>query len=350
MRYETKGFSRTNTNQNEGRMISMKTASVCFLLLLAAPFLVAQEPAAIPQPSAATVRTQSPPQQLQAIAAVSATNNSSADVSAESGLPKESPSANPQLQFSSSPQSKPSGDGSDWHVTIVPYVWFLGLRGTSGPPGTEMSVHESPGDLLSQLRFGLMGTVQARHKRLFLPVDVFWVRLESKKSLPTPLGVISEDMKTREFILAPKVGYFLIDSNKLKATALVGLRYWHLGEGLSLSPPIPGLSFSGSQNFVDPVVGGRIDVDPVPKVEVTVLGDVGGWGTGSKLDYQVVGGLGYKITPRLTLQAGYRYMGVDYRSAGFLFNTIQSGAVVGITIELGKTGSLRRTKHVPNQG
>jgi len=312
----------------------MKTASVCFLLLLAAPFLVAQEPAAIPQPSGATVRTQSPPQQLQATTAVSATNNSSADVSAESGLPKESPSANPQLQFSSSPQSKPSGDGSDWHVTIVPYLWFLGLHGTSGPPGAEMSVHESPGDLLSQLRFGLMGTVQARHKRLFLPVDVFWVRLESKKSLPTPLGVISEDMKTREFILAPKVGYFLIDSNKLKATALVGLRYWHLGEGLSLSPPIPGLSFSGSQNFVDPVVGGRIDVDPVPKVEVTVLGDVGGWGTGSKLDYQVVGGLGYKITPRLTLQAGYRYMGVDYRSAGYVFNTIQPGAFVGVAIRL----------------
>jgi len=72
MRYETKGSSRTNTNQNEGRKISMKTASICLFLLVAASFLVAQEPAAIPQPSAASVRAQSPPpQQLQAIAAVS---------------------------------------------------------------------------------------------------------------------------------------------------------------------------------------------------------------------------------------------------------------------------------------
>jgi hypothetical protein len=149
MRYETKGSSRTNTNENEGRKISLKTASICLFLLVAAPFLVAQEPAAIPQPSAATVRTQSPPQQLQAIVTVSATNNSSADVSAESGLTNESPSANPQLQSSSSPQSKPSGDESDWHVTIVPYLWFLGLHGTPGPPGGQMSVHESPGDLLS---------------------------------------------------------------------------------------------------------------------------------------------------------------------------------------------------------
>jgi hypothetical protein len=83
-------------------------------------------------------------------------------------------------------------------------------------------------------------------------------------------------MKTREFILAPKVGYFLIDNKKLKAIALVGLRYWHLGEGLSLSPPIPGLSFSGSQNWVDPVVGGRIEVPLTSKVQVTALGDAGG--------------------------------------------------------------------------
>jgi hypothetical protein len=201
-----------------------------------------------------------------------------------------------------------------------------------------MSVHESPGDLLSQLRFGLMGAVEVRHKRLLLPVDVLWVRLESKQSLPTELGVISEDTKTRQFLLAPKVGYRLIDKEKLKIAALVGFRYWHLGEGLSVSPPIPGLSFSGSQNWVDPVVGGRIEVPLTSKLQVTALGDAGGWGTGSKLDYQFAGLLGYRLTPRLTLQAGYHYMGVDYRSAGFLYNVVQSGAVFGMTINLRRNG------------
>ena len=205
-----------------------------------------------------------------------ATNSFSTGGPTEPGLVNESSSTNPQLPSSSSPQSKPSGDDSDWHVTIAPYLWFVGLHGTSGPPGAEMSLHESPGDLLSQLRFGLMGAVEVRHKRLLLPVDVFWVRLESKQSLPTPLGVISEDTKTREFILAPKVGYRLIDKERLKIAALVGFRYWHLGEGLSVSPPIPGLSFSGSQNWMDPVVGGRIEVPLTSKVQVTALGDAGG--------------------------------------------------------------------------
>jgi len=264
-----------------------------------------------------------------------ATSNSSAGVPTESTLANESPSASAQPESSGSDQSKPSGDESGWHVTIAPYMWFLGLHGTSGPPGAQMSVHESPGDLLSQLRFGLMGAAEVRHKRLLLTADVFWVRLESKQSLPTELGVISEDTKTREFILGPKVGYRLIDKQKLKIAPLVGFRYWHLGEGLSVSPPIPGLSFSGSQNWMDPVVGGRIEVPLTSKVQITALGDAGGWGTGSKLDYRFAGLLGYRLTPRLTLQAAYHYLGVDYRSAGYLFNTIQSGAAVGATIQLG---------------
>jgi len=266
-----------------------------------------------------------------------ATNNSSAGVPTESTLANESPSASGQPESSGSDQSKPSGDESGWHVTLAPYMWFLGLHGTSGPPGAQISVHESPSDLLSQLRFGLMGAAEARHKRLLLTVDAFWVRLESKQSLPTELGVISEDTKTREFIMAPKVGYRLIDKQKLKIAPLVGFRYWHLEEDVSLSPAIPGLGFSGSQNWVDPVVGGRIEVPLTSKVQITALGDAGGWGTGSKLDYRFAGLLGYRLTPRLTLQAAYHYLGVDYRSAGYLFNTIQSGAAVGVTIQLGHT-------------
>jgi hypothetical protein len=95
-----------------------------------------------------------------------------------------------------------------------------------------------------------------------------------------------------------------------------------------------GLSFSTSYNWVDPLVGGRIQLLLTPKVVVNILGDVGGWGTGSQLDYQFAGLLGYKIKPHVTLQAGYRYMGIDYRNNGFVFNIIQSGAVVGATINL----------------
>ena len=49
------------------------------------------------------------------------------------------------------------------------------------------------------------------------------------------------------------------------------------------------------------------------------------------LDYQFAGLLGYKICSKWTLLAGYRYLFVDYRSGGGLYNMVTSGAVLGAT-------------------
>jgi opacity protein-like surface antigen len=103
---------------------------------------------------------------------------------------------------------------------------------------------------------------------------------------------------------------------------------------LQFSPSILGLTISGSQNWVDPLVGGRIEAALSSKVEVNILGDVGGWGTGSQLDYQVVGILGYRIKPKWMLQAGYRYLDVNYRSGFSILDTDTAGALFGVSIAL----------------
>jgi hypothetical protein len=222
-----------------------------------------------------------------------------------------------------------------WHFSFTPYLWFPGVHGTVGALGRDISVHASPGDLLSHFRFGLMGTVEARYKRLLLPLDVIWVRLGDDKALPFPnLMAITANMKGSEFILTPAVGFRLLDQEKIKVSALAGLRYWHFGQNLQFTPSLLNLNFSSSQNWVDPVVGGRIELAPSPKLVVTILGDVGGWGTGSQLEYEVAGLLGYRFKPKWTLQAGYRYLFVDYRSGGSIVNLYTSGAIVGVAINL----------------
>ena len=65
-----------------------------------------------------------------------------------------------------------------------------------------------------------------------------------------------------------------------------------------------------------------------PKLVVNILGDVGGWGAGSQLDYQIAGILGYKWTPKWTLQAGWRYLDVDYRGST-IFDTNDVGRTHG---------------------
>jgi len=88
---------------------------------------------------------------------------------------------------------------------------------------------------------------------------------------------------------------------------------------------------------VDPIVGGRLQAALAPKISVTVAGDVGGWGTGSQLEYQTLGLLGYKLNPAVTLQAGYRYLYFDYSKGGSanpFINTALSGVIFGATLTL----------------
>lgn len=231
----------------------------------------------------------------------------------------------------------PASD-NQWHIAVSPYLWFPGVHGTIGALGHDADYSASPGDLLSNFRFGLMGAVEARRNRLLTTVDMMWIRLKDDKALPFPnVGANSATIKMTEFLLTPNVGFRLIDGKMIKADALAGIRYWHFGENVTFSPGTLGFDFSKSQNWVDPVVGGRIVTALSPKVGITVAGDVGGWGTGSQLEYQVVGLLGYKVKQNMTLQVGYRYLYVDYEKNGgrdAFVKATTAGVIFGVTITL----------------
>ena len=223
---------------------------------------------------------------------------------------------------------------SNWHFTVAPYLWFPGVHGNiGGPNGREIGFSASPGDLLSHFRIGLMGVVAPRYKRIVMPLDIMWIRLGDNRALPNTPGQGVANLHATEFFLTQKLGYRLIDSDRLTVDALAGFRYWYFGENLSFTTNT--LNFSGVQSWVDPLVGGRIAGILTPKVEVSIGGDVGGWGAGSQIDYQIFGLLGYRIKPALALQVGYRYLYFDYRRAsGAYLDTATSGVVVGVAIAL----------------
>jgi hypothetical protein len=256
------------------------------------------------------------------------TDNTTAGTPPSSGSP----------QTSSRPPVAGPGKYDQWRLSVTPYLWFPGVHGNIGAFDRDVSVHASAIDLLSHFRFGLMATANAQWKRLVLPLDVFWVRLRDDGALPFPrLAARTADVKAGAFVLTPKVGYRLVDEEKIKFDVLTGFRYWHLHQNLKFSPSTLNLDVSPSQNWVDPLVGVRIGTPLSGKFEVNLTADVGGWGVGSQLDYQVAGALGYKVKENVTLQAGYRYLAVDYQAGGrraFLFDTALSGVALGVTFNL----------------
>jgi hypothetical protein len=248
------------------------------------------------------------------------------------------PRLNAQDQTKSAPAPKtedpsPSSDG--FHISITPYIWFSGLNGTTGVLGHDASVHADFSNIFSYLNLGAMGALEARYNRVIMPVDFMWMKLSSNRSLPIDDEADYIRAKMTETMLTPKIGYRVVDGKKLKVDALFGFRYWHMTTDLSLQPTQPDGSFSDSASWVDAVAGGRFTYALTPKAFVVVAGDAGGGSARS--DYQVGGALGYKISRRWDLLAGYRYLSVNYRpnsAKAFIYDVNMPGLVVGATFNL----------------
>jgi hypothetical protein len=231
------------------------------------------------------------------------------------------------------PQKATPSIDKDWHLAVSPYLWFAGVHGTVGVLGHNASVHASAADVLSHFNIGLMGAMEARKGRFVLPIDFMWIKLSDDEAIPdfTDPGARTIKAKTTQTILTPKAGYRLLDSEKLKADALVGFRYWHLGQNLSLEPS--GVGVYQSANWVDVVAGAKFEMALSPKAAITILGDAGGGGANS--EYEVAGLLAYKIKPTVLLQGGWRYLDVNYKGGSqFIYDVAQSGLLLGVTFNL----------------
>jgi hypothetical protein len=252
-------------------------------------------------------------------------------LSAEEPPPRQEAQTQTPPSPNSSSQAQRALENEGAHFSLSPYLWFAGAHGTVGALGRGISMHASAGDLLSHADFGLMGAAEARYRRFLLTGDMLWIRLSDSRAVAFPrLGAVSADARVGQFVWTSKAGYRVID-RKIKVDANVGVRYWHLGQKLNFNPSALGINLETSQDWADFLLGGRVQLPLGEKVVVDLLGDVGGWGATADLDYQFASVLGYKLNPKWTLRAGYRYLFVDYRTRSATFNVVTSGPIAGVT-------------------
>jgi imidazolonepropionase-like amidohydrolase len=229
-----------------------------------------------------------------------------------------------------------SSEGA-WEIDGTLYFWLQGIHGNVDALGQSIGFRASPKDLASYANFGLQGLVEARYKRLILANDVLWTPLTVSKSegsvFPLPPG-FTATVKYTPVVLTHEVGYRLIDSARITVDGFTGVRHWHLGAALSITPSPDGSSHEGSSNWADPLAGARIQVPITSKLRATIWGDAGGWGAGSQMDYQMVGGLRYQLKPRWALDAAWRYLYDDYRQDQLHTRTAQSGLLLGVTYRI----------------
>lgn len=266
---------------------------------------------------------------LSGFLCASANAQGPADVSATS---PDTPAALPDAPPAPLPPSAADTNNS-WHGAVSIYGWFAGMHGTVGARGHNTSVHMPFSDLFHYLKGIIPIAVEADKGRWVFPEDFLWIKLGDDKDFPfTDPVQRSVDLHVTQSILTPKFGYRILDGERLKIDALAGIRYWHVGQELKLQPS--GYNRSQAANWVDGLGGMRFILPISEKAAIVVAGDAGGGG--ASLDYQVIGLLTYKFTPKLGLGLGWRYLDVNYSgNHQFIYDTVTTGALGGMFFTFG---------------
>ena len=244
------------------------------------------------------------------------------------------------------------GSSDDWEIRLMPYFWAPSLDADATVNGLEGSVDLSFDDVIDHLDFTAMGRAEAWKDKWGLTFDGLYMNLGADGSFQGRRGItsfaIDADVRLgmADFGLAYRIFEQQFGDNneqKLTLEPYGGLRYAYLRQKIDLNVTIAGVgsigtTLGGSEDWVEPFVGGRILWDLNDKMAINIRGDFGGFGIGSasKLTWNLVAGINYTLSENTSLQAGYRILDIDYsRGSGsnkFGQDVTAEGPIIGLTI------------------
>lgn len=227
----------------------------------------------------------------------------------------------------------PPPAASEWRYQLTLYGWAAGITGDVGVfglPPTHINV--TPIEALRHLDGALMGSFGAKNDNWLLLSDLMWVKLSADKST-TDGGSI--DLHQKQLTISGLVGYQLaVGAPNMELSATVGARYQRLTMDIDRQPAGggPQLSGEGVKQWIDPTVGLAMHYDINDRWFINALGDVGGFGVGSKFTSQAFATVGYNWSETISTALGYRAIYTDFRKGGFVMDATQHGIFASLGI------------------
>ena len=235
---------------------------------------------------------------------------------------------------------------SGWEFRLEPYAWLAGINGESGVAFETVPIDLSFKNVFKNLKMTFSTQAELRYNRWGLLMDVFYANIGGYLNIPDPrIQQFSVDLKSlifqfpvtyRVYQSSNSGTYFdLLAGGRVNSTRVRLSRFRDVSlpdpEGGLVRPNFRYFTNSATKTWVDPIVGGRTQVFLGNSVFVGAYGDIGGFGVGSHLSWQVQGTLGYKFNRKMFAEIGWRLLSENYTSGGFTYNAKQQGLFTGFS-------------------
>jgi hypothetical protein len=232
-------------------------------------------------------------------------------------------------------QRAASQDQDGWQFSVTPYLWMAGQSGTvrvgQVVPAQNVNVHFS--NVLSNLDFGVMGTLEAHRDRWSIILDGFYISMsrDSDPILGGDLGTAR--LKLDNGIVQLAGAYRVLQSETSPVDVYAGVRYTNLNADLTFSQSrlLPaGAKRSDSVDWVDGLIGVRATYKFADRWSVWGSADVGAGG--SNYSWQLIATVLWDASKNVSLSGGFRILAQDYNTSSFYYNVRTAGPFVGARI------------------
>ena len=221
---------------------------------------------------------------------------------------------------------------NDWQFRIIPDFWLVGVSGDIRAGNLiDTTIDASFSDILKSLDFGLMGAFQVRKGRVAFIFDGMYAKL-SKDGLAS--GGLGESVRAG---IKVRLYSFAVSYRILKGWAPLsivgGIRVMPIQADLEVTSGIAeGTQTSGSNTSLDGFVGASLAFPLMSRWTLEGYADIG---TGdSKLTWQTLAGLSYKLSRTMSAKFGFRYLSIENEKPDFRTKIGIGGFYAGVGILL----------------
>src|SRR5262249_33703969 len=205
--------------------------------------------------------------------------------------------------------AEPSAEG--WRFTLAPYLWAPRTKMTVDIGRVSQSTTIDFVDVIPQLHFAFAAHAEASRREWTGFLDLMYMSMgqsETQNGVSTSINLQELFFEFGATYRLPALS--LGRAGRLTFEPLAGGRFYWVDASLGF----PNRKVSDSASLIDPMFGGRIIYHITDTVTLWFRGDVAGFGISdhqTKLTYNLLGGLEWRLHPRAATVIGWRYMNID---------------------------------------